>query len=183
MQCISDFQKEHDRLPIVCEIGSAEGNGVARYAGFCDTVIAIDAMVSGRPDIVSYEKEDMNVDQAKVDRFKKNMSFVDLNVELVIGSSQWKETVDRVKDILDDRTIDILLVDGTHHPAEAVYKDFELYKDLVTSKGYAVFDDTYEPAVLEAFDKAKELDEWELHEEWEVRRPDILQALKVLKKK
>lgn len=182
MSCIVDFQNTNNCMPIVCEIGCAEGQGVAHYAGFCKQVISIDAMETGRPDITSFEKEDIKIDSDKVDEFTTNTGREGFNVNLVIGSSSWKETVDKVEKLLDGRQIDILLIDGAHHPASVIIKDFELYSPLVERNGYIIFDDTYESDVMEAVNLAIE-NGWEVYKEWKIKTPKILQALKVLKRK
>lgn len=189
MQCIVNFQKSNNRLPYVVEIGSAEGQGIACYAGFCKRVIAIDTMIKHRPDVVSYEKEIFDTDTDKICEFALNTSRDYFDVKLIIGSSHWVETRDKVKDFLQGNQIDILLIDGTHHPTEAVYKDFEHYSACMKRGGYVIFDDTYESDVLEAFEKAASLNSWEICEEWGISITDgpkdmhILQQIKVLRRK
>jgi len=152
MQCIVDLDKD---LPIVCEIGCADGQGVARYAGFCQKVYCIDPMVSNRPDIVSFEFKELDECSQKVDSFYDNVSHVVSNVQLIKGCSAWSETLDEFKKCLGDDLIDILVIDGCHHPFEAVWKDFELYEPFVKNGGFVIFDDLYEECVLQAYEKAK----------------------------
>jgi len=148
MQCVIKVQSELNILPIVIEIGSAEAQGVLRYAGYCKKVIAIDTMVKGRPDVKSLEKEDMEIDQDKLLSFKKNVDHEGFDVRLVIGSSQWKESVDSVKNELGIDMSDILLIDGVHHPRSLVQMDFDLYSPFVKKGGYIIFDDSQEDDIL-----------------------------------
>jgi hypothetical protein len=156
MQCIADFQRENEgRLPVVCEIGCADGQGTMRYAGFTELVVAVDPMLPGRPDVWSANPSDdfKTFDQAKVDVFMaRNREFP---VRLVIGCSLWSETYQAVQSALEGKRIDVLLIDGCHHPYEAVRGDFDLYYPLVSKGGYVVLDDTYEECIQRVVDEAK----------------------------
>jgi len=182
MQCIHDFQKEFNRRPFVCEIGCADGQGTARYGGFCEKVVCIDPMKQGRFDIPSYEIEDIKHDEMKLEAFKSNLSHIGNRVELIVMCSAWPETFEKVKEILGLNEIDILLIDGCHHPFEAVYKDFELYYPLVRGRGFIVFDDIYEPCIRRAYDKAQSAYGLAVHEEWKMPKCDGLQEIGVLRK-
>jgi cephalosporin hydroxylase len=180
MQCIADFQKEFGKLPIVLEIGCADGQGTMRYAGFTQATICVDPMVSGRPDIVSLALEDMPEDKEKIDLFHRRNQ--DFPVQLVIGASLWKESFAAVTRILDGHKVDILIVDGCHHPFEAVWGDFALYYPLVSKNGYVVFDDLYEDCILEAYEKAALDHNMIKHDRWSINTPHILQDAASLKK-
>ncbi|MHA2046056.1 MAG: class I SAM-dependent methyltransferase [Candidatus Thorarchaeota archaeon] len=156
MQCINDLKFDlGDRLPIVVELGCADGQGTARYGGFCEHVICVDPMISGRPDIESYEEDWLTENAGKVKRFEDNTSHIRDNVTLIKACSAWPSTVESVVKALDGREIDILLIDGVHHPFEAVWKDFELYYPFVRSGGFVVLDDLYEKCILEVWNKAQ----------------------------
>ena len=145
MQCINDLNL--DRLPVVVELGCADGEGVARYGGFCDKIICVDPMVSNRPDIESYKLENLACDEGKVKKFESNTSHIVNHVTLIKGCSAWEESIEAVKKELDGNMIDVLLIDGVHHPFEAVWKDFELYYPLVDEGGFIILDDLYESCI------------------------------------
>ncbi len=179
MQCIVDFYHENRRRPIVLEIGCADGQGTMRYAGFCEHVICIDPMMSGRPDVLSYTKEELLVDQSVLAEFRRRTA--EFRVDLIMASSLWEETLSDVKRLLKDRNIDVLVIDGCHHPFEAVWKDFETYSPLVSSGGFIIFDDLYEACIEMAYDKARELSGFTEHERWKLHADGILQEVASLK--
>jgi cephalosporin hydroxylase len=61
-------------------------------------------------------------------------------IELVRADSHNPETLQRVKDVLGDRRIDLLFIDGDH-TYEGVKKDFELYSPLVRLGGIVALHD------------------------------------------
>ena len=160
-QCLEDL----GRPGIVLEIGCAEGNGVCRYAGQAKKVIAIDAMVSGRPDLFGVPPGRTRVDESKLREFRRQTGKFE-NVELVIGCSSWPATIDCVRAVLGDEQVDVLVIDGCHHPFDAVWNDFVLYRDMVSSDGFVIFDDVYEACILQAAEKAIASGQFELHERW-----------------
>ena len=170
LQCIVDFQRRTKRLPTVLEVGCAEGQGVQRYAGFCDLVVAIDAMQMGRPDIDGVLSEKITVDHQKIEDFK--MRNKDFNVALIIGLSQDPWTVKNVQE-LSPEGYDIVLLDGCHHPYEAVLADYRVYAPLVRSGGYLIFDDTYEDDISRVVDIALQ-EGYVTHEKWGVNIPDLI---------
>lgn len=181
MRCIAQLNSELKRLPTVIEVGCADGQGTMRYAGFCNRVVAIDAMMTGRPDIVRNEDGTLDVQgvgvigeseyitdsvkwSAFVDRTK------DLPVDLVVGLSTDPETIEKTRDALSwytkDGLADIIVIDGCHHPFEAVWADIEAYLPFLRVGGFMIIDDLYEDCILQCWDKAKadlgmeELDRW-----------------------
>lgn len=180
MQCIADFQKENNRLPLVLEIGCADGQGVMRYGGFCRKVICIDPMVNGRPDIDSKKFENLVVDNDKLEVLKRRTQ--DFNMTVIIGCSLWDDTLNKLKEMLGNETIDILVVDGCHHPFEAVWGDYEKYSPFVTTGGYVIFDDTYEDCIQQVVDKVLDTGNYQKHDFFSIRKPDILQEVVSLKK-
>lgn len=152
MECIARLNNEGTRKPIVIEIGCADGQGTMRFAGFCSSVICIDPMIAGRPDVDSRKQEYLQADQGKINEFKRRT--LDLPVELVQMCSMWPETVKCVQDLLGNQRADVLIIDGCHHPFESVWGDFELYYPLVRKGGYIIFDDLYEECILKAYEKS-----------------------------
>lgn len=178
MQCIVDFYNEFNRRPVVIEIGCADGQGTMRYAGFCEKVICVDPMVSQRPDIDSRVKETFAADEEKVAAFKRRTS--EFNVQLIMGCSLWDETLASVKQALGKSKADILVIDGCHHPYEAVIGDFNAYYDFVNVGGYIIFDDLYEDCILKAYDEAAlKMEKWD---RWGIKEKHCLQECASLKK-
>lgn len=182
MQCIADLEND---LPVVLEIGCADGQGVARYGGFCSKVVCVDPMVFGRPDIVSHNSEDDigGFDQNKLDRFKDNVSHLSTSIELVIGCSQWNDVK---KSVEEHAPYDIIVIDGCHHPFDAVWSDFTSYYPFLAKGGFMIFDDLYEDCIMEAFELAKQEPYGMLQTEvWMNNRsidPKLLQYVGSLKK-
>lgn len=180
MRCISRLNDEENRLPLVCEIGCADGQGVMRYAGFCSEVICIDPMVESRPDIHSDSDDELPVDSSKLSLFNDRTK--EFNVKLIMGLSLSKKTIEEFKKVLGDRKLDILVVDGCHHPYEAVIGDFNAYYQFVKKGGYIIFDDLYEDCILQASATASTEHNLEVCSHWGVKRPDILQECLALRK-
>jgi hypothetical protein len=71
------------------------------------------------------------------------------------GNSHDLNTLDELKEILNNNKVDILFIDGGHS-YESVQKDFFTYKSLVKEGGYIVFDDyndyQHSPDVKKAVD-------------------------------
>jgi cephalosporin hydroxylase len=156
MECISRCNQENRRRPLVIEIGCADGQGTQRYAGFCSKVICVDPMVADRPDIDSRKRgdvvQDLSPNQDKINLFRRRTQ--DFPIELVVGCSMWPDVIESVERHLAGRQADILVIDGCHHPFEAVWGDFDLYYRFVKKGGYIIFDDLYEECILQAYEKA-----------------------------
>lgn len=180
LQCIADFQLENGRFPIVIEIGCADGQGTMRFAGFAARVICIDPMVDGRPDLTGTVKTDLQVEKHKMDEFVRRTR--DFPVDLVCGCSLWPETIAEVKALLGDKKADVLVIDGCHHPFEAVWGDFVEYYPLVNKGGYVVFDDLYEECIQQAYDKARVEHKMIEHDRFAIKNSNCLQDTAALKK-
>jgi cephalosporin hydroxylase len=63
-----------------------------------------------------------------------------VNLALLQASSQDIKTRQKVEEILNGRSLDILFIDGDHR-LEGVKRDFELWSPLVKPNGYVVFHD------------------------------------------
>ena len=181
MQCVHDSYKATGKRPLVLEIGAAEGDGVRRYAGFCDMVIAVDAMMGGRPDIYEKVESGKEIDTGKRDTFLAHTKSIP-GVQLVTGCSLWPSVKAKVEEHLSGRKLDILVIDGCHHPFEAVWDDFTTYQGFVRSGGFIVFDDLYEECILKAYNKAR--DEFGLveHERWTSKESNVKQDCGALRK-
>ena len=179
--CRTSFLEKKVR-PLVIEIGCAEGQGTMRFAPFARKVICIDPMVSGRPDIVSKNLELMPVDREKIETFNTLVRHINTPIGLVIGCSLWPETIAEVKKAIDKEEADILVIDGCHHPFEAVWADFEAYSPFVRSGGYVIFDDTYEECIEQCVQKAISELGYVLVERYSRVEPGMLQEVVTLRK-
>lgn len=74
------------------------------------------------------------------DQYQLNMHFYTQNQDFTFihANSQLIETYDRVKNICG--SFDFILIDGDHS-YDGVKKDFELYKQLLSNRGYIAFRD------------------------------------------
>lgn len=173
MQCVADWSKRHDgKLPTVLEIGCADGQGTMRYAGFCGVVLCVDPMMRERPDVNSRVPFCYETDTTKIEIFRRRTLGFD-NVGLIVGCSLWPDVVKTVKAALNKRTIDILIIDGCHHPFEAVWGDFETYYPLVSTGGFVIFDDLYEECIAKAYDLAAMSKSMVKHDRWSSPAPEL----------
>lgn len=62
--------------------------------------------------------------------------------QYIQGDSTSHEMKNKIKDLVG--SVDVLFIDGDHR-YDAVIKDYENYKDLVTVNGFIVFDDYLDP--------------------------------------
>lgn len=69
-------------------------------------------------------------------------SFASANqkIYLIRANSHSQETLEKVKTILGDKSIDLLFIDGDHR-YEGVERDFEMYSPLVKENGILAFHD------------------------------------------
>ena len=166
-----------------------------RYGGFCKLVIAIDPMLPGRSDVKDFPKggtardrqtlyKAHPADQKKIDLFNSNTKFLRENDHLrfVQGCSSWQDVHQHVGTIAEEAGgIDILVIDGCHHPYEMVWEDFVIYFPMVNDGGLIIFDDIYESCIRQAYDEAKEFVSG-VHEEWKLENEKELQEIGVLRK-
>lgn len=172
MACVAELNRLGRPYPTIIEIGSADGDGTIRFAGFCERVISIDTMLEGRPDVTGVESPEP--DFGRVDAFINRMH--GFPVELVVGASLDPKTIKIVRDLLEGALVDILVIDGCHHPFEAVWGDFETYYPFVKKGGFVVFDDLYElEDILPAYERARDEYKMQEFERWRWSRPNTLQ--------
>lgn len=80
---------------------------------------------------------------SRTDIDKRNAKFKQLYNDSCIfieGNSHDKSTYDNLINILNNKTIDFLFIDGDH-TYEGVKKDYEMYSSLVSKNGYIGFHD------------------------------------------
>jgi len=70
----------------------------------------------------------------------KSFTVASQKMFLLRQDSHAQETINKVKDILNKRSVDFLFIDGDHS-YEGVKKDFEMYSPLVKSSGIIAFHD------------------------------------------
>ena len=118
-----EFAKSHN-LQSVCEIGTADGGTnflLSQAIPSVKLMIGVDLFVKNK---------------FKLSRFSKSSQ----EIKFVDGSSYDHNTVNKVKQILGDRQLDLLFIDGDHN-YEGVKKDFFKYRHLVREGGIIVFHD------------------------------------------
>lgn len=201
MRCIAQLNAEGVRLPVVVEVGCADGQGTMRYAGFCAKTVAVDAMLPGRPDITLlgdgrvclsehghesiFNLNEIAVDNQKIDIFRRRTQ--ELNVDLVVGFSTNQRVVDEVRDSLiwgpkASPLADIVVIDGCHHPFEAVWEDVMIYHQFVRPGGFMILDDLYEECIEQAYQKAIAELGYEPFDRWRVATPQILQEAAAIRR-
>ena len=124
----------------VLEIGTAYGKQLPSFAPFCERVVCVDAMYDWVPAIGRTTPHDpKKVDKAKIDEWNRNVEPFREKTRLFVGNS-----FDMHRD-LELRSAasgsNVIVVDGCHHPAEAVRDDYLNFFPLMALPHYAVFDD------------------------------------------
>lgn len=78
----------------------------------------------------------------KRQKLYQSLNYPNLNPKIITlqENSQVISTVDKVRQVLQDKQVDILFIDGDHQ-YDGVKKDFELWSPLVRSGGVIVFHD------------------------------------------
>jgi cephalosporin hydroxylase len=61
-------------------------------------------------------------------------------IELIRADSHASSTLERIRELLSGREVDLLLIDGDHSP-DGVRQDFQLYSPLVRAGGWIAFHD------------------------------------------
>ncbi|MFM6221666.1 MAG: class I SAM-dependent methyltransferase [Dolichospermum sp.] len=118
-----DFVKSYNPQS-VCEIGTADGGTnflLSQAIPSVKLMIGVDLFVKNKFKLSYFSKSSQEI------------KFVD-------GSSYDENTMTKVKQILGDRQLDLLFIDGDHN-YEGVKKDFLKYRHLVREGGIIVFHD------------------------------------------
>lgn len=126
---ITDFLQFAAQLNpiVVCEIGVAEGG----------TNFLLGQSIKSVKHVVA-------IDQQMNNSFKiKYFSRPDIKHCFISGCSYEKNTINTVKKCLKGKKIDLLFIDGDHRYS-GVKKDFEIYKQLVSTNGLIAFHDINE---------------------------------------
>jgi predicted O-methyltransferase YrrM len=121
-----EFAEEY-RPKVICEIGTFEGGTnflLGQSISSVDTIIGVDLFCANVSLLSTFSK-------------------VGKKHHYIRGSSYSKETVQKVKNALGNKTIDLLFIDGDHS-YEGVKKDYEMYLPLISKKALVVFHDIVE---------------------------------------
>jgi predicted O-methyltransferase YrrM len=125
-----------NRPEIVIEIGTARGGTLfllSRISLNYSTIISIDLPTSTFAEKIN----------SRQDIFFKSFALSNQTVEIIKGNSHHRETLNKVKTILQGRQVDLLFIDGDH-TYEGVKKDFQMYSPLVKDDGIIAFHDIVE---------------------------------------
>jgi len=126
-----------DIPPQVLEIGTGYGSHLPFFAPLCERVVCIDPMYDWVPDIRPDVKFDPTLtDQAKLDEWEQHAAPFRDKVELIIGVSH------EVEYHFLNGPFDIVIIDGCHHPWQAVAEDYLRLRHIMATPHYAIFDDT-----------------------------------------
>lgn len=132
-----------EQPPMVIEIGTGYGDQLQYFAPLCQRVFSIDVMYDWVPDIKPSESFDpTRVDAVKMSTWHSASAAFSSKVVLITGSSY--EVCSDPAQIGQFSGSNIIIVDGCHHPSEAVQLDYWNFFDYLAVEHYAVFDDMQE---------------------------------------
>lgn len=137
----------------VCEIGTADGGTsflLSQALPSVELMIGIDLYVKNKAKLQYFSKTSQEI------------CFID-------GSSYDHFTINKVKQILSGRQLDLLFIDGDHS-YEGVREDFLNYKDLVQENGIIAFHDVV-PDYLTRFGKHTGRWAGDVHRLWSKLKP------------
>lgn len=125
----------------VLEIGTSYGRQLPTFVGLASKTVCVDPMYDWVPDVSEADGfVEGKVDEAKLLSWK---SFRDqspgADVELVIGNSYLVHDDSRYTELFSNT--DILIIDGCHHPREAVLKDFLNFRKHLSREYFIIWDD------------------------------------------
>ncbi len=73
----------------------------------------------------------------------KKFNYLNNSYDYIEGDSRSQSTIDQLKNKLNNRSIDILFIDGSHRYNDVI-SDFINYENLIKNGGYIIFDDYYD---------------------------------------
>jgi len=85
-----------------------------------------------------YKKDEISLERTYSNIQKNNLS--KSNINLIQGDSSKDSTIDKLKNLLSNKTIDLLFIDGDHS-YNMVKSDFETYSKFLSNNAIIVFDD------------------------------------------
>lgn len=122
----------------VIEIGTSYGNQLPLLEGCVNLLemVSIDPMYDWVPDLKPGDSFDpKKVDQRKLDTWHENKG--KLPVQLIISKSHDAALENK----LPHSQFDVLLIDGCHHPAQAVADDYWDFISYLMPEHVVIFDD------------------------------------------
>lgn len=141
---VADMIKKRD-IKCFVEIGVSNGGSLAFYS----YVLPKDCIIVGIDNREIIKEEKFNIDAPNCNRkYLINSDYYDIikgncdNVHLIKGNSHDVETYDKLIDIIGQKYIDFLHIDGDH-TYEGVSDDFNTYYDLVVDDGIIVIHDIH----------------------------------------
>jgi len=123
---LSFLESYYPKIDAIAEIGVFKG-GTLR---FWREILSDDGILIGI---------DLN-DRGFIPQVQKEFE-LDKRIEFVIGNSISNDVVNKVKEKLNGRLLDMLYIDGNHNQA---WGDYISYKDFIKSKGLIVFHDIHD---------------------------------------
>lgn len=127
----------------VIEIGTAFGDDLGDlFHPNLSKLVSIDPMYDWVPDVKPEESFNPElVDVGKVDKWRVNAKrhLADIELHLLIGKSRDVASNDDNFELLYG--CDILIIDGCHHPFQAVEDDYWLFKKFMAPLHVVLFDD------------------------------------------
>lgn len=141
----------------VIEIGTSYGQNLKEFVPFTSASLHVDPMYEWVPDLGEDVKFDHKlVDDKKLDEWYKNMDECQVSLDhlLCIGSSFEIHE----KDWFIERASgsDILIIDGCHHPLQAVKNDYLNFRKFMNNPHYVVWDDMQEGDCVGAADQIRD---------------------------
>ena len=129
-----------EEKPKVIEIGTGYGDQLPHFGAGCSKLICVDAMYNWVPDLTLAEGHDTNkFDQKKFDNWTSHVEPFKDTAQLVIGNSFLVHSEEQYQELFKDTNV--LIVDGCHHPAQAVADDYLNFRKFLTNPHYVLFDD------------------------------------------
>jgi predicted O-methyltransferase YrrM len=133
---------EYGTIKYALEIGCYDGGTTIFLSHICENLITIDQPNQPRFDEYKYNIGDSNIYGSKLLNTITNFNYVS-------GSSHNEDTLNRVINLLGDKKLDLLFIDGDHS-YEGVKQDYEMYSKLVKKGGIIAFHDVHESSFHES---------------------------------
>jgi len=141
----------------ITEIGTGYGTHLHILTSLASSLICVDAMYDWVPDVKPDEiHAEARIDSKKLESWNMHAELArktGAKVELIIGNS-FDPIVHENPVFLET---ELLIIDGCHHPADAVFQDYLNFRKHMTTSHYLVWDDVQESDPMTAVQKCKEM--------------------------
>jgi cephalosporin hydroxylase len=114
---------------IIVEIGAAYGGTMSLWVKICSPTLA-----------VSIDSETNRYGDPAIDHAARKKMLNDLGVVCVSGDSHDLKTIDALNNVLGEKRIDALIIDGDH-TFEGAGQDYLLYSRLLSPDGFVLMHD------------------------------------------